>query len=202
MFVTVVHAQAGGGWDHPDVDTSSLSGRLLISSPSLRDPNFDRTIVLMLDHDSDGALGLVLNRPSDLAVVEVLPAWSDHVAPPSLVFQGGPVADGVAIGLARPAGIDAPEGWSAVLDDVGVVDLTADPDTAREFTSLRIFSGYAGWSPGQLEGELSLGAWFVVDAVGDDVLGPEPERLWSRVLRRQKGDLARLALYPADPSMN
>ena len=202
MFPALVHAEGASGWEHPTVESSSLSGQLLISSPSLSDPNFDRTIVLLLDHDGDGALGLVLNRPSDLQVAEVLPNWSDHVAPPSLVFQGGPVADGVAIGLARPAGSDPPEGWSTVIDDVGVVDLSADPATAHGLRSLRIFSGYAGWSPGQLEGELSLGAWFVVDAEGDDVLGPEPERLWSRVLRRQKGDLARLALYPADPSLN
>ncbi len=197
-----------------------LTGRLLVSAPALRDGNFDRTIVLMLDHDADGALGVILNRPTATSVAEVLPDWHDRAAAPKVVFHGGPVADGVAIGIARlrgprPPDLDTPDlepgdaaraeraaGWSEVFDGIGVVDLTGDADAAVDLDVVRVFSGYAGWSSGQLEGELALGAWFVVDATPADVLDPDPDRLWARVLRRQEGDLALLALYPADPSLN
>lgn len=181
----------------------SLTGRLLIASPRLRDGNFDRTIVLVIEHDGDGALGVVLNRAGEVPVREVLPAWADRAAPPDVVFEGGPVAEGVAIALGRVATpVPAPTGWAPVLGSVGVVDLSAEPETSEGVEAVRIFSGYAGWGPGQLEGELEVGAWYVVEARPEDALGPAPEQLWSRVLRRQGGSLARLALYPLDPSQN
>ncbi len=186
-----------------------LTGQLLVAAPALRDGNFDRTIVLMLDHDADGALGVVLNRPTDTTVAEVLPNWHDRVGEPRVVFDGGPVAEGVAIGIARLRGPrpegeagEAGAGWSPVLGRVGIIDLGSDPDAAVDLDDLRVFSGYAGWAAGQLEGELALGAWFVVDGTDDDVVDPDPDRLWARVLRRQEGDLRMLALYPADPSLN
>jgi putative transcriptional regulator len=193
-------------------EDAPLTGRLLIAAPTLRDPNFDRTIVLIIDHDDDGALGVVLNRPSELAVRELLPTWHERAATPPVIFSGGPVADGVAIGLgvlhdgarlAVPTSDDAATaGWSQLVAGLGVIDLARDPDAAGGLAQVRIFSGYAGWSSGQLEGELAQGAWYVCDARPDDVMSEWPARLWREVLRRQPAPLSMLALYPADPSLN
>ena len=170
-----------------------LAGRLLVAAPTLIDPNFYRTVVLMLQHDEEGAVGVVLNRPSDEEVAAHLPDWSGALAVPPVVFVGGPVQPEVAIGL-----VDT-EGESSVLGGVGVADLAAGPpDGVRA----RIFSGYAGWGPGQLEAELDERAWIVVEADQGDVFDSDPERLWSRVLRRQPGILRMLATYPIDPALN
>ena len=179
-----------------------LTGRLLVATPVLGDPNFDRTVVLVLDHGEDGAVGLVLNRPSDTSVGEPLPEWDDVAAFPSVIFVGGPVAQTAVIGLARGDGESA-EGWRPLVGGVGIVDLGSSPDhTATHIEDLRLFAGYAGWGEGQLEAEIGAGAWFVVDAHADDALSPDPERLWTDVLRRQRGRLAMFAHFPDDPSSN
>jgi putative transcriptional regulator len=184
--------------------TESLRGRLLVASPVLSDGVFDRTVVLLLEHGPDeGSLGLVLNRPTTTDVVEVLPRWHPLAAPPRTVYWGGPVGAGsaIALGLARP-GIEVPD-WQPVTGRVGVIDLGDDEDrTGETVEAVRVFSGYAGWSPGQLESELAADAWWVMDADVLDVADPEPLDLWSAVLRRQGGRLARYANFPPDPSLN
>jgi putative transcriptional regulator len=192
-------------------EVSSLTGRLLVATPKLADPNFDRTVVLLLDHDAKGTLGVVLNRPTPVGVGDVLEPWAELAVPPQVVFQGGPVALDSALALAvvpgageaRAAGRDGVLGWRRVHGAIGLVDLEAPPELlAAELGSLRIFAGYAGWGPGQLERELADGAWYVVESEPGDVSAPDPERLWRAVLRRQRGELAMVATYPDDPSLN
>lgn len=180
-------------------------GRLLVATPNLGDPNFERTVILLLEHSREGALGVVLNRPSELDVAEPLPEWARVAAHPSVVFIGGPVAPSAAVCLARLGRFAGAEGWRPVgLDGpVGTLDLDSDPDEAiAHIDEIRVFAGYAGWGPGQLEDEIAEGGWFVVDADPADPLSPAPERLWDIVLRRQRGTLALFAAYPADPTMN
>ncbi|MBO8196473.1 YqgE/AlgH family protein [Streptomyces oryzae] len=325
-------------------EVSSLTGRLLVATPVLADPNFDRAVVLLLDHDEEGSLGVVLNRPTPVDVSDILEPWAALTGEPGVVFQGGPVSLDAALGVAvvpsgrgdrtdggparaeepaarperdrtgtRPAeshgagtgeaeraagpervtgreragaeteaaraadaaeadtgpengtgagtGTDAdmsagpdmdsgagadtgtstgagtgggaetgggadtgvgtgsgagtdtdtdtvldtdgPLGWRRVHGAIGLVDLEAPPELlAAELGSLRIFAGYAGWGPGQLEKELSEGAWYVVESEPGDVSSPAPERLWRSVLRRQRSELALVATYPDDPSLN
>jgi putative transcriptional regulator len=183
-------------------DLQSLRGRLLVAAPPLVDPNFDGTVVLMLEHGDDGALGVVLNRPGETAIGDVLPEWRDVVSPPAVVHAGGPVATDAVIALARRSdpGLDR---FVAVLGDLGTIDLADDPlDVAPWLRSLRVFAGYSGWAPGQLESELAQHAWFVVDLEADDPFTTAPGRLWREVLRRQRGDLAVFANYPDDATAN
>jgi putative transcriptional regulator len=188
-----------------DASTGSLRGQLIVATPALGDPRFRRAVLLMLDHDGDGALGVVLNRPTTVSVADVLPAWGDAVNAPSLVFAGGPVATDAALGLSRgpTADADDPLGWQRLYDDIGLVDLDAPPEllTGR-LSALRIFAGYAGWSPGQLEEELAEGAWYVIAPRTTDAFGSEPDDLWRDVLRRQSGEMAFVASFPDDPTMN
>jgi putative transcriptional regulator len=179
-----------------------LRGRLLVATPPLVDPNFDRSVVLMLEHGEDGALGIVLNRPSDTALAAVLPEWHEHASVPGVVFSGGPVAPDAVIALAR-GGTDATEGWVPVLGEVGTVDVGRDPlDLGLRLDALRVFVGYAGWGPGQLELELEHDAWFVVPTESDDPFSSHPDQLWREVLRRQRGRVAMFANYPEDPTTN
>jgi len=188
--------------------TRSTARRLLVAAPELSDPNFARTVVFMVEHSPDGALGVVLNRPTATNVDTVLPAWSPFTCAPDRVFVGGPVAtDDAVIGLARAAaGADlaaSSEGWQRLLGPIGTVDLGADPVAlSPPVDAVRVFAGYAGWGPGQLDAELLQGGWHVVDAAPDDLLTEVPELLWRDVLRRQGGDLAMAANHPADPSVN
>ncbi|TWV41339.1 YqgE/AlgH family protein [Streptomyces misionensis] len=188
-------------------EVSSLTGRLLVATPALADPNFDRAVVLLLDHDEEGSLGVVLNRPTPVGVGDILEGWAELTGEPGVVFQGGPVSLDSALGVAVvPGGANgerAPLGWRRVHGAIGLVDLEAPPELlAPVLGSLRIFAGYAGWGPGQLEDELAEGAWYVVESEPGDVSSPVPERLWREVLRRQRGELAMVATYPDDPSLN
>ncbi len=180
-----------------------LRGRLLVATPTVGDPNFAGTVVLMLEHSEDGAVGVVLNRPSDIDVAEHLPGWTEVVVSPPVVFLGGPVSPNAALCLARVDGDHAGGGWDPLLGQVGTVDLSADPDQAVPgVAAVRIFAGYAGWAPRQLEAEIADGGWFVVDADPGDALSPLPEGLWREVLRRQPGTVSLFADYPPDPSVN
>jgi putative transcriptional regulator len=183
-----------------------LTSSILVASPRLDDPNFNRTVVLVLDHGEEGALGVVLNRPTSLDVDEILEPWQDQaeLTPPALVFRGGPVSPDAVIGLARSAGTPAPDAtWRPVVGTVGTVDLAVAPDQQPvPLAGIRLFAGYAGWVGGQLEAEIEEGGWFVVDASADDVFSDEPDRLWHDVLQRQGGELGLLATYPPHPSLN
>lgn len=181
----------------------SLRGRLLVSTPDLRDPNFSRAVVLVVEHDADGALGLILNRPSGTSVGEVLPAWDQIASDPPVVFSGGPVDGSAAIclGSTRPGVVSA--AVQVISPTVGVVDLDADPALlSTDVAYVRIFAGYAGWGAGQLDQEVVLGGWFVVDSLPTDAFTPSPGGLWRTVLRRQGGRLALFSTYPEDPAHN
>ncbi|HEY5155875.1 MAG TPA: YqgE/AlgH family protein [Acidimicrobiales bacterium] len=180
--------------------TDGLSGRLLIAGPSLGDPNFDRTIVYLLEHAAEGALGVVLNRPSALEVRETLPQWTGTAAPPGVIFSGGPVEADAVLGLARVRDATDCAGWTSIDGTIGTVDLAMDPDgVLAGVDEVRIYLGYAGWGAGQLDEEVGAGAWFVVEPGPDDVFNPAPDRLWGEVLRR---DAARNAMAVGNPSWN
>jgi putative transcriptional regulator len=184
-------------------DQVSLTGRLLIATPALGDANFARAVVLLLDHDEDGALGVVVNRPTSVDVAEILPSWQPYASGPGVVFQGGPVALDSALALGAVPGDGEPLGWRRVVGRLGLVDLDAPPELlAAELGAMRIFAGYAGWGAGQLEDELHQGAWYVVEAEPGDAFSTQPQRLWRAVLRRQRGELAMLSTYPDDPALN
>lgn len=178
-------------------------GRLLVATPELEDPNFQQSVVLLLAHGDDGSLGVVVNRPGELPVTEVLPALVRAVSEPATMFAGGPVQPDGVIGLGRvgPERTDeAVDSLNPIIPGLGVVDLDQDPDVlAGELDELRLFAGHAGWTPGQLDSELEQGGWFVVDAKPGDVFSAEPEELWTRVLRRQGGLFTTATV---DPSSN
>ncbi|MYB11286.1 MAG: hypothetical protein F4Y28_15120, partial [Acidimicrobiia bacterium] len=139
----------------------------------------------MLAHQEEGAAGVVLNRPSGMLVSDALPQWAPYLAPPPTMFIGGPVSNESVVALARVRE-DPYEGWwTPVLGLVGTLDLEADVDeVASAVDAVRLFAGYAGWSPGQLEDEIESGAWFVVDADPADLLTESPGDLWPAVLAR------------------
>jgi putative transcriptional regulator len=179
------------------------AGSLLVATPALVDPNFEHTVVLVLDLD-EGALGVVLNRPSPVPVGEVLPGWQDVLTGPDVLFQGGPVAtdSALAVGVLSP-GEDEPVGFRRLFGQTGIVDLDAPTEIlVPALTGMRVFAGYAGWGLGQLEAEIEEGSWYVLPAVPGDVFGSDPEGLWARVLRRQPGELAWVSTRPLDPGMN
>jgi putative transcriptional regulator len=191
------------------MDDGIIAGRLLVATPQLADPNFHRSVVLVVEHEAEeGTLGVVLNRPTQVPVDRVLPPWSELVTGPSVVFQGGPVALDSALALAHVPGTDEPLGWRALngspaVARIGLVDLDVPPELlASEVTRLRVFAGYAGWGVGQLRSEVEEGAWYVLPAESGDAFMDDPERLWPDVLRRQGGDLAFVATFPEDPSLN
>jgi putative transcriptional regulator len=181
---------------------SPRPGRLLVASPQLLDPNFERSVVLLLDHDEAGSLGVVLNRPSPVLVGDVLGGWEGLVGEPGVLFHGGPVSTDSALAVASLATGHEPVGFRRLFDDTGILDL----DTPTELLDaairgVRIFAGYAGWGAGQLTAEIEEGSWYVVPLEDGDVFGP-PDRLWNRVLRRQPGELAWVSTRPADPTVN
>jgi putative transcriptional regulator len=191
------------------MEAESLGGRLLVATPLLGDPNFRRTVILIVeDEPGEGTLGVVLNRPTEVQVEQVLQAWTDLVTGPSVVFKGGPVSPNSALALALARGEDEPLGWrsldgSSLTARIGLVDLEAPPELlAGGITSLRVFAGYAGWGPGQLQAEIEEGAWYVLPGEPTDAFLAEPERLWPEVLRRQGGEFAIVATYPDDPLLN
>jgi putative transcriptional regulator len=184
------------------------AGRLLVATPALGDPNFSRAVVLLLEHNASGSLGVIINRPTELSVSDVLGPWSGLVAEPDVVFQGGPVGLDGALAIAALSsrarvGDREPAGWRRVFGDLGLVDLdTAPEQLVGELGAVRVFAGYAGWGAGQLADELAEEAWIVLDSEPFDAFSARPERLWTDVLRRQEGELAFVATCPADPRMN
>ena len=185
------------------------AGQLVVATPQLGDPNFARTVVLLLQADEeDGALGLVLNRPTGTDVAEVLPDWAPLAGAPPVVFTGGPVQPQAAICLGRRRLGGSAVAAYAELEgvpggSVGTVDLEVEPEQlVGAVSAVRLFAGYAGWSPGQLEAEVDEGAWWVLDALPADAFDSSPEHLWERVLKRQGPPIAFAASYPADPTLN
>ncbi|MBC7594308.1 MAG: YqgE/AlgH family protein [Kineosporiaceae bacterium] len=180
----------------------SLRGRLIVATPAIGAGPFWRSVVFLLDHDKDGALGVIVNRPLESDVDDVLPDWADLVNAPVCLFDGGPVAMDSALALGILRGEDVPVGWRRMAGKVGLVDLDGPVPGFGEFAGLRVFAGYAGWSPDQLEEEIEEGSWIAVDAEDADLTSPQPENLWRDVLRRQSGDLRFWATFPDDPNWN
>lgn len=181
----------------------SLRGRLLIATPVLADPNFARTVVLVGEHTPDGALGVVLNRPSETPVAEAVPDLSDLVTAGDVVHVGGPVQPSAVLVLAQFEAAAA-HLRELVLDDVGFLAVDDEDAPGLDETALRarVFAGYAGWGPGQLEAELEREDWFVEACRPDDVFDDDPEGLWGRVLERKGGRYRLVARMPLDPSLN
>lgn len=182
-----------------------VSGSLLVAAPSLQDASFRAAVVLLLDHDEDGTLGLVLNRPSRTPLGSVLPRWADRATGEPVLFEGGPVGDDSALGLGcLPGAYDGPEplGFRRLVGPLGLLDLDLDASAAAEMTAVRLFAGYAGWAPGQLDDEIAEGAWYVVEGGPQDAFTDAPESLWRTVVLRQGGDLALLANLAPDPEQN
>lgn len=184
------------------------AGKLLVAQPDLRDPNFHRTVVLLLQHDPDeGALGIVLNRPSEVRVESTVPEWTDLAADPPVVHLGGPCQPEAAICLGRTVlGTEAASAYAPLtLPDgpdpqLGTVDLEAPPVSGLRH--VRVFAGYAGWGPGQLEGEIEEQSWWVVDGLPGDAFVRDPCGLWAAVLRRQGLPLALIATATDTPQLN
>jgi putative transcriptional regulator len=174
--------------------TETLRGRLLVAAPILRDPNFHRTVVLVAEHGEEGAMGLVLNRPTDTPVADALPELV-AIAGEDPVYVGGPVALESVLAIAE---LDDPGDASELL--FGTVGFVQEPDVP--VLRGRVFVGYAGWGAGQLEEELEEESWLVLPAEPDYLFGDDADGLWSAVLRRQGGSYALLALMPPDPSLN
>lgn len=183
---------------------SGWTGRLLVATPALRASVFERSVVLLLDHDADGSLGVVLNHPLEVPVGQVLPTWAGSVSAPDVLFGGGPVSTDAALAVGVLAEqVPEPLGWRSMYDRVGLVDLDAPHEVVDgAVVGLRVFAGYTGWASGQLEAEVEEGSWLVVHADRGDLLDESPQDLWSRVLRRQPDESRLLSTYPADPAMN
>ncbi|MEJ7893889.1 MAG: YqgE/AlgH family protein [Solirubrobacteraceae bacterium] len=183
----------------------SLRGRLLIAGPTLQDPNFVRTVVLVGEHNDEGALGVVLNRPSDTTVGEAVPDLEDLTGAGDPVHVGGPVQPSAVLVLAQ---YEEPEGApQLVTDDVGFLALENEDEEVIDHDDAglrraRVFAGYAGWGPGQLEDELARDDWIIADSEAADVFDEDAPTLWSRVLDRQGGHLRLVARMPIDPSHN
>jgi putative transcriptional regulator len=179
----------------------TLRGRLLVATPAIESGPFLRSVVFLLDHDADGAVGVIVNRPLDSDIEGVLPSWGGLVNAPVCLFDGGPVAMDSALALGLIANV-APPGWRQMAGRVGLVDLEGPVPGSGELAGLRVFAGYAGWDAGQLEGEIEEGAWLVVNALDNDLVSPQPEALWREVLRRQDDDVRFWTTFPDDPSAN
>ncbi len=184
--------------------TELRAGMLLLATPALLDPHFTDSVVLLLDVDDDGVLGVVLNRPTALAVAEVLAPWADVVDEPEVLFQGGPVeTDGALAVVLRRGDDEGALGFREVIDRLGLLDLDTPVEIAGpDVDGLRIFAGYAGWGAGQLQHEIDEGSWYVVPGTADDVFRRDTASLWRDVLRRQPGNLAMHSTRPSDPGLN
>jgi putative AlgH/UPF0301 family transcriptional regulator len=182
------------------------AGSLLVAMPALTDPTFAGTVVYVLDHSDSGTLGVVLGRPSEVEIRDVLPGWCDLAVEPGVFHVGGPCETDTALCLAisAPGQADSVSGLRRVAGNVHLVDLDGDASAvAGAIDGLRVFAGYAGWSPGQLADEIAEGAWACVPGRAEDVLGRSAGPvLWRQVMGRQTGRLAVLSTAPAEPSAN
>ncbi|HEX4344098.1 MAG TPA: YqgE/AlgH family protein [Solirubrobacteraceae bacterium] len=179
----------------------SLRGKLLIAGATLPDPNFARTVVLVCEHSEDGALGLVLNRAGELVVGESAPELAPLIGDEATIDEGGPVQPDALLVLAEFE--DASDAALPVLGRVGLMgDRSEIDDLVGTTRRARVFAGYAGWGPGQLDAELARDDWFVAPAGVDDIFDPDADELWQRVLSRKGGHFAVVARMPVDPSVN
>jgi len=178
----------------------SLRGQLLISSGGLFDPNFRHTVVLIGEHNRDGALGVVLNRATNVPVSEAVPDLVPLVPPGEPLYEGGPVQPTSPVLLADF--VDPGLADLLVFDRVGFLVGDLPDGIDQRIVRARVYAGYSGWGPGQLEAELAADSWIVDPARVEDVFTTQPELLWSQVLKRKGPEYQRLSRMPFDPSMN
>ncbi|TSD99279.1 YqgE/AlgH family protein [Skermania sp. ID1734] len=181
-------------------------GSILVASTDLLEPTFRRTVIYIIEHNEGGSLGVVINRPSDTAVHNVLPQWAQLAAKPRALFIGGPVKRDAAVCLAVlrvGADITGASGLRRVDGRVAMVDLDSDPsEIAPLVEGIRVFAGYSGWTFGQLEGELDRDDWMVLSGLASDLLAPPRTDIWASVLRRQPHPLSMLATHPIELERN
>ena len=177
----------------------SLQGKLLVSSPSLIDPNFRKTVVLIAHHDRDGAMGLVLSRPSDVAAADAVPSLETLPGAEDPVFVGGPVQPDAFMVLAEFENVG--EAAAPIMDGLGFMPADSEPEDLS-IRRMRLFAGYSGWGVGQLEAELAEDSWIVVDAIPDDAFAGDPDELWRTVLHRKGGAFELMENMPYDPGLN
>ncbi len=178
----------------------SLRGHLLIAGASLWDPNFRRTVVLIGHHDEDGAVGVVLNRASEVTVHEAVPPLAELVPLEEPLFIGGPVRPEAAVVIADF--VEPGRAEILALGSIGFLPEETGPEEIGGIRRARVYSGYAGWGTGQLEAELEQDSWIVEPALPEDVFALDPDRLWQDVLRRKGREFDLLRLMPMDPSLN
>jgi putative transcriptional regulator len=178
----------------------TFQGHLLIASPSLLDPNFKRTVVLLTEHGDEGAAGLVLNRPSPDPVSELVPQLEPLVDDGEQVWMGGPVQPNAVLVLGEF--LDPEDAAVPLFGSLGFPALDDPDEVVPVTTRRRVFAGYAGWGAGQLEDELEREDWILEPALPDDAFTEAPEALWSDVLRRKGGVYELVARMPEDPSVN
>lgn len=185
-------------------ERSPVAGDLLVASVLLADGVFNQSVVLILDFDADGALGVIVNEISQLPLDAVLPDWAGAVSEPKLLFHGGPVSPNGAICLASvKSSEEEPPGWRPLFDNIGLLHLDTPIEIVTgAYRDLRIFAGYAGWAAGQLQSEIAEGMWHIVKADYSDVFSASPLTLWRTVLRRQRGELAFFSTWVEDPQEN
>lgn len=178
----------------------SMRGNLLVASPVLLDPNFERTVVLITEHTDEGAMGIVLNRPSDTSAAEVIPELAE-IAGEEPVYVGGPVQPDAIVLLAEFSDPDK-AAW-IVVADVGLAGAEAElGDLAAAVRRGRLYAGYSGWGPAQLDAELELDSWIVEPPLPAELFPDRPDDLWSDVLERKGGQYKLIARMPEDPSQN
>jgi putative transcriptional regulator len=158
-------------------------------------------VVAIANHDDEGALGVVLNRPSETEVAEAVPELADIVETDEVVYVGGPVQPGAIVVLAE---FEAPD--EAAFLVTGAVGLVSDRTSIERLPDVtvrrRVFAGYAGWGPGQLETEVEREDWILEPARPADVFSEDADELWGVVLERKGGQYALVARMPVDPSVN
>ena len=178
---------------------NSLQGKLLVSSPALVDPNFRKTVVLIAHHDDEGAMGLVLSRPSDVSAAEAVPLLEGIPGASDPIFVGGPVQPDALMVLAEFD--DVAEAAAPIMEGIGFMPADAEPEDLT-IRRLRLFAGYSGWGSGQLEAELAEDSWIIVDAISEDAFADDPDELWRGVLHRKGGAFELMENMPYDPGLN
>ena len=172
----------------------SLRGQLLIAAPQLTD-YFRRTVVLVIEHTEEGAMGIVLNRRTEAEVMEVVPSLAELTDKDDVVHDGGPVEPDSVLALGDF--VDPEEAGKQVAGSLGLLDPDRPEPALRR---LRVFAGYAGWSPGQLDAEMEQDAWIVTPARPEDAFAPDD--VWRDVVQRKGGNFALMATMSLDPRLN
>ncbi len=192
-----------GSVEHGGFSGRSTKGSVLVAVPILDEPTFHRTVIYMLQHNDEGALGVVLNRPTDEDRLPGLDSWMYELSHPQVVFDGGPVQGNALIAVAALSDDAESDAFASLDDGLGTVDLERLPsEVAEGLQNLRVFRGYSGWGPGQLDDELDEGSWLVLTCDPADVFSPNPLGLWRNLLRRSGGRKALLADAPDDLRWN